>query len=92
VSGRRTIARRLGALPRLARCRPADVRVLARRAERIDVAAGTVLIAQGRPVPGVFVVLDGTADVHRDGVLVGAIEPGSALGAALLGQDRKSVV
>jgi CRP/FNR family transcriptional regulator, cyclic AMP receptor protein len=59
---------------------------VARLADEVDVAAGTELTRQGGYAQEFFVVVSGTADVHRDGERVGALGPGDFFGeVGLLG-------
>ena len=59
---------------------------LARLADEVEVAADTELTRQGGYAREFFVVVSGTADVHRDGERVGALEPGDFFGeVGLLG-------
>ena len=59
---------------------------LARLADEVDVAAGAELTRQGGYAQEFFVVVSGTADVHRDGERVGAVGPGDFFGeVGLLG-------
>ena len=53
---------------------------LARLADEIEVAAGAELTRQGGYAREFFVVVSGTADVHRDGERVGRLEPGDFFG------------
>jgi CRP-like cAMP-binding protein len=53
---------------------------LARLADEVDVPAGYELTRQGGYAREFFVVVSGTADVHRDGEPVGALEPGDFFG------------
>ena len=59
---------------------------LARLADEVGVAAGAELTRQGGAAQEFFVVVSGTADVHRDGERVGELGPGDFFGeVGLLG-------
>ena len=59
---------------------------LARLADEVEVAADTELTRQGGYAREFFVVVSGTADVHRDGERVGRLGPGDFFGeVGLLG-------
>ena len=59
---------------------------VARLADEVGVSAGTELTRQGGYAQEFFVVLEGTADVYRDGERVGALEAGDFFGeVGLLG-------
>ena len=61
-------------LPRDAR------RLIAQHADDIDVAEGTDLVRQGEFAYEFFVIVDGTAEVARDGERIAEIGPGDFLG------------
>lgn len=61
---------------------------LADQLPRRSVAAGEVLIVDGEPTPGLFVLLEGALRISKSGVLVATMsDPGSVVGelALLLG-------
>jgi CRP/FNR family transcriptional regulator, cyclic AMP receptor protein len=53
---------------------------LARLADEVGVTAGAELTRQGARARQFFVVVSGTADVHRDGERVGELGPGDFFG------------
>ena len=61
-------------------CSAKDLQRLARAADEISVAAGTTLTTQGEVGREAFVLLDGTAEVVRDGQLVATLGPGDHVG------------
>jgi CRP-like cAMP-binding protein len=83
-SARDQLRDRLGGVPLFARCDPGDLRVIADRAEIRSVAAGTRLIAEGEAGDEFFVVLDGTAEVRRQGAVVQGLGPGDHFGELAL--------
>ena len=68
---------------------------LARLADVVEVPAGAELTREGGYAREFFVVVSGTADVHRDGERVGRVGPGDFFGeVGLLGQrwERSATV
>jgi CRP-like cAMP-binding protein len=55
-------------------------RVVAQHAERLSVPEGTKLVRQGEFAYEFFVIVDGTAEVARDGERIAEIGPGDFLG------------
>jgi CRP/FNR family transcriptional regulator, cyclic AMP receptor protein len=55
-------------------------RVVAQHAERLSVPEGTKLVRQGDFAYEFFVIVDGTAEVARDGERIAEIGPGDFLG------------
>ncbi|MBK9069778.1 MAG: cyclic nucleotide-binding domain-containing protein [Myxococcales bacterium] len=61
---------------------------LIRKFRFLEVAAGTPLVAQGAPTPGLFLLMAGHAEVARDGARVAVLGPGDLFGEmSLLGGD-----
>jgi cAMP-dependent protein kinase regulator len=65
--GRKEVATALAKVPLFQRCTKGDLRIVARHAEVLSVPAGSLLVRQGEPGDAFFVVLDGRAEVQRDG-------------------------
>ena len=61
---------------------------LARRAKRVVHGEGDLVIAEGEPGVGFFVVLDGDAAVSVGGELVRALGPGDSFGELALATGR----
>lgn len=55
-------------------------KLLAMRADEVDVPAGKVLCAKGRVAHEFFVIEDGTAEVIRDGQYLDDLGPGDCFG------------
>jgi CRP-like cAMP-binding protein len=75
---------RLGEARLFAQCSSSDLHVIADRCEVRRVTAGTTLVRQGEPGDEFFVLLDGKADVVRDGVLLAQLGPGQSFGELAL--------
>jgi CRP/FNR family transcriptional regulator, cyclic AMP receptor protein len=70
----------LGEIPLFAGCSPKDLQRLARAADELSLPAGTVLTTQGDVGREAFVLLEGTAEVVRDGGAVAELGPGDHVG------------
>ncbi|MGE0818059.1 MAG: MDR family MFS transporter/patatin-like phospholipase family protein [Candidatus Nanopelagicales bacterium] len=84
----------LGAAPLLSRL-PDDVRArLEADAEKVDVAAGTLLFEAGDPADDVYVVTAGLLDVEQDGRVVRQVGAGAVIGelALLTGGTRSASI
>jgi len=89
------IARFLRRLPLLAGLDDTDLRNLAAQARRVRVAAGAVLMREGSPADGLYLVLRGRLEVSKTGsgeeLLLAHLGPGAFLGEmALLGGAPRS--
>lgn len=67
---------------------------LARRAEEVDVASGTLVIAEGAIEDHLFAVVRGRLRVHRGARVIAELGPGSTVGelAALVPEPRTASV
>jgi CRP-like cAMP-binding protein len=65
--GSKDVATALAKVPLFHRCTKGDLRIVARHVEVLSVPAGSLLVRQGDPGDAFFVVLDGQAEVQRDG-------------------------
>jgi cAMP-dependent protein kinase regulator len=61
------VAAALGNVPLFQRCTKGDLRIVARHAEVLAIPAGSTLVRQGKAGDAFFVLLDGQAEVQRDG-------------------------
>src|SRR6266550_8996134 len=75
---------RLGSHPLLARCPLAALRRVASAADEIKVAAGDVLVEQGRSAAWFFLIQTGRAEVARNGVRLFILGPGDHFGEVAL--------
>jgi CRP/FNR family transcriptional regulator, cyclic AMP receptor protein len=78
------LVERLAEARLFAHCNTSDLHVVADRCEVRDVAAGTTLVREGEPGDEFFVLLDGQADVRRDGELLAQLGPGQSFGELAL--------
>jgi CRP-like cAMP-binding protein len=70
----------LRSIPLFAGADPADLEALAAVATEADFPAGRSVVRQGDPGSGLFVVLEGTVRVVRDGELLAELGPGRWFG------------
>lgn len=74
----------LATVPLFAQCSRHDLTKIARFVDEIEVPAGRELITEGDVGHEAFVVVDGTAQVTRDGTQVTEIGPGAVFGEMAL--------
>jgi len=76
------------------KCTTRQRRTIARHAQIAELPAGVDLIKEGEPGDALFVILDGEALVHRDGVELDRVGPGAYFGemAILDGEPRSATV
>jgi CRP-like cAMP-binding protein len=87
LTARRDLKHRVAALrrvPFIAGCSSRELERLDRLGTLVDVRAGKILTREGEVGRECFVVLDGTAVVHREGRPIGEIGPGSIVGELAL--------
>ena len=69
----------------------ADLEVIARQADQVDVPAGEVLAREGDIGHEFFVIEEGTAEVTRNGDVLDRLGPGDFFGEmALVEEDRRT--
>jgi len=78
----------LKSVPLFDSCSKADLGRIARIADEIDLPEGKKLIGQGDSARQFFVLLDGWADVRRNGRKVNTMGPGDFFGEIGLVTDR----
>jgi len=71
---------RLANVPLFRACSKKDLRLIARLADSDTCRAGEVLVREGRRGNELFVIVDGTAEVARDGATVATLKPGDYFG------------
>jgi CRP-like cAMP-binding protein len=87
-------AEQLANLPLFSACSGRDLQRLAKAADELTVPAGTALTTQGGVGREAFVILEGTAEVTKDGVHAADLGPGDHFGelALLDGGPRTATV
>jgi CRP/FNR family transcriptional regulator, cyclic AMP receptor protein len=85
---------RLANVPLFSDCSQRDLQTIARVVREIPHTAGTVIAQEGDPGVGLFVILDGTADVSIGGRKKASLGPGDFFGeiALLDGGPRTATV
>jgi CRP/FNR family transcriptional regulator, cyclic AMP receptor protein len=81
----------LKSVPLFASLSNEELRFVAQQADEVDVKAGKVLAAEGRFAYEFFIIVDGTAEVTREGAPVATVGPGDFFGEiGLLESDRRT--
>ena len=70
----------LAQVPLFSACAKRDLQKLARASDQVSVKAGKVLVEEGKPGHEFFLILDGTAEVRRNGRKVTTLGPGRFFG------------
>jgi CRP/FNR family transcriptional regulator, cyclic AMP receptor protein len=82
---------RIATVPLFAELPDADVDRLAEAATEIELEAGAPLTSEGEFGHALYIVESGTADVQRDGEVVGSVGPGDVVGEiAVLSSGRRT--
>ena len=81
-------------IPLFSACSKKELRRIASIADELQIRQGKVLTRQGGPGREMFVLLDGTVKVERNGVQVNTLGPGDFLGegALVLGKPRNATI
>jgi len=74
----------LKAVPLFASFSKKDLRRLARAADDVDIRPGYVIVEQGRPGHGFYLIIEGTATVKRNNRKVATLGPGEYFGELAL--------
>jgi len=76
------------------KCTARQRRAIARQAQIAEVPSGVDLINEGEPGDALYVILEGEAVVHKDGVELDRVGPGAYFGemALLDGEPRSATV
>jgi CRP/FNR family transcriptional regulator, cyclic AMP receptor protein len=88
VRGRDSKSDLLKAVPLFAGCSRKELDGIARIADEIDLREGQVLTREGDRGREFFVLIEGTADVHRRGRKINTMTAGDFLGEIALVSDR----
>jgi CRP-like cAMP-binding protein len=94
MSAKRDLADHLSEVALFSKCTGHQRRTIARHAQIAELVAGVDLIKQGEPGDALFVILEGEAVVHEDGVELGRVSEGAYFGemAILDGAPRSATV
>jgi CRP/FNR family transcriptional regulator, cyclic AMP receptor protein len=81
-------------VPLFSACSKKELRRIAALADELEFREGKILTKQGGPGREMFILLDGTVKVERNGVQVNALGPGDFLGegALVLGKPRNATI
>ena len=81
-------------VPLFSACSKRELRKIAAIADELSFREGLVLTRQGHPGREMFILLDGTVKVERNGVQVNELGPGDFLGegALILGEPRNATI
>ncbi len=87
-------AQQLRRVPLFSACDDAQLRQISRLVERYDARSDEVLVREGEPGHELYVLVDGTAAVTREGALVAMLDAGQWFGelAVLDGTPRGATV
>ncbi len=77
---KQSYAEHLSNVPLFSACSKKELQKLARATDEITLPAGHVLMEQGHLGREAFVIVDGTAEVRRNGRKIAELGPGSAVG------------
>jgi CRP/FNR family transcriptional regulator, cyclic AMP receptor protein len=76
----RSYLEQLRKIPLLSSCSTRELQQIARAADEVEVTAGTTLMQQDTRALEAFVIMEGHAEVRRDGKLVATVGPGDCVG------------
>jgi CRP/FNR family cyclic AMP-dependent transcriptional regulator len=81
-------------VPLFSACSPKELRRIGAIADELEFREGKILTRQGGPGREMFILLDGTVKVERNGVQVNTLGPGDFLGegALVLGKPRNATI
>lgn len=92
--GTKEVVTQLGMVPLFSECSQRDLQTIARVVKDVEHRKGTVIAREGEPGVGLFVIVDGTADVSIGGQRKAKLGPGEFFGeiALLDGGPRTATV
>jgi CRP/FNR family transcriptional regulator, cyclic AMP receptor protein len=71
---------RIARVPLFARCSKRELAQIGMLADEVELAAGTVVVREGRHGQEFFVLVSGTVEVTREGTVVATLGPGDWFG------------
>src|SRR3982751_1378644 len=81
----------LAQVPMFSACSKKDLQLIGRASDEVSVPKGKTLVEQGAPGHEFFLIIDGTAGVHRDGKQIATLGSGQYFGElALLDRGPRS--
>jgi CRP-like cAMP-binding protein len=94
AGSKRELADLLTEVGLFSKCTKRERQTIARHAQTAELPAGVDLVREGEDGDALFIILDGEASVHHDGVEVARVGPGSYFGelAILDGAPRSATV
>ena len=94
MGAKRELSDMLADVRLFSKCTARQHRTIARHAQIAELPAGTDLVKEGEPGDALFVILDGEAVVHHEGVELQRVGPGAYFGemAILDGAPRSATV
>jgi CRP/FNR family cyclic AMP-dependent transcriptional regulator len=85
--GKNSKAAAIARVPLFARCTKSQLIQIAQLADELDLPSGRTLTREGAPGREFFVILEGSADVRRNGRLIASMSNGDFLGEIALVVD-----
>ena len=91
---KKDLANHFAQVPLFSRCTKRELGAVARHAEVVDLPDGEEMITEGAPGDAFFIILDGRAQVERDGAVISEAKAGDYFGelALLDNQPRSATV
>lgn len=80
----RTYTDHLSQVPLFSACSKRELQRVAKVADEVEITEGRVLLKQDSPAREAFVVIEGTAEVHRNGKRVAQLGAGDCIGELAL--------
>lgn len=74
----------LSAVPLFSACSKKELQAISRASVEVDIQEGRTFVEQGQTGREAFVIVDGTADVRRNGKKIATLGPGGVVGELAL--------
>ena len=74
----------LSAVPLFSACSKKELQAISRASVEVDIQEGRTFVEQGQTGREAFVIVDGTADVRRNGKKIASLGPGGVVGELAL--------